>query len=224
MKLYYLWYFKPGEKNKIHPLVLDHNAKFAKTHEIVGPDEILALLHRHNPAVVDVYTRLPKWVVKSDFARLALIYYKGGVYSDADCLIRKLPAPPPNAKVILFTEKICKSLDELGPKELKAPDSVVRVANYFFIGAKGHPFFKDCLEECVRRASMISALITEQDILWVCGPDVITTMYHKLKHKYPDVYLHDTSYLHHMHEGGWTSTPKNLNHQSIIHEIKLGKI
>ena len=45
--------------------------------------------------------------------------------------------------------------------------------------------------------------ISHTDILWVCGPDTITTIFHKSKKKYDDILLLDNSYLNHKRYGSW---------------------
>jgi hypothetical protein len=102
----------------------------------------------------------------------------------------------------LFTEHIVRDVSLLGPRECKDPANVVRVANFAFgTKRKNHPFLKLVIDECLRRLQMIQGPVSQSDILWVCGPDVITTMYHK--HKTPDVILLDNTYLRHFCYGSW---------------------
>ena len=47
-------------------------------------------------------------------------------------------------------------------------------------------FYQKCIEECISRLKAIlqeDKSINDLDVLWVCGPDVITTMYHRLNQK-----------------------------------------
>jgi len=45
--------------------------------------------------------------------------------------------------------------------------------------------------------------ISELDVVWVCGPDVITSIYHDYKNKFNDLLLLDKNYLKHQSFGGW---------------------
>jgi hypothetical protein len=115
------------------------------------------------------------------------------MYIDSDCVIRKhIPTSP----VVLFTEKTVP-LYQLGPREKKYS---VRVANYAFASEPQHPFLKEVILECIRRLTLLKSIM-HSDILWVCGPDVITTVYHETLHK--DIALLDSTYLNHLMMGSW---------------------
>ena len=88
-----------------------------------------------------------------------------------------------NYDTILFTEFILDNTNKLGPREIKDKAHKLRVANYAMGSRiKKNKFFKKCIEECMRRLKIIKKEgndISNQDVLWVCGPDVITTVYHQ---------------------------------------------
>jgi len=201
-----MWGFKGGETKPFPQAILDHHASFEGT--IATPDKILDLLKNETwPELRELYSNIPHWVVRADLGRLLLVYFEGGVYCDADCFLKKPFCTEKN--VWLFTEKVCSSTKELGPRECKDPDHVVRVANFFF-GSKNsrHLFFKAAVDECLNRLDRF--LVREcktrwshQDILWVCGPDVLTTVYHRHKHVMDDVRLYDSTYLKHDCTGSW---------------------
>ena len=138
-----------------------------------------------------------------------IIYFRGGIYCDADCYINKKFNEDINSNIILFTEGIVPNVNRLGPRESKNLDNVLRVANYFFVSKfKKHPFFKAVIAECLKRLKRIlikekKTIFNRQDILWCCGPDVITTIYHLTKHKYNDIHLHDKSFLDHRCYNSW---------------------
>lgn len=51
---------------------------------------------------------------------------------------------------------------------------------------KKNKFYQKCIEECLKRLKIIlneGHEISNIDVVWVCGPDVITTMYHQLNKK-----------------------------------------
>ena len=207
----YMWDFKPNEKNRFPLDVVTTNREFIYDFSIENPSKIKNLLHTEIfPELASLYELIPHWVIKADLVRLLVVYFKGGYYSDADCFINKIfYKHNDNHNVLLFIEHICNSVHELGPRECKDPDNKVRIANYFF-GSKSieHPFLKEVIDECINRLKQL--LIIEKktswdhnDILWVCGPDVITTIYHKSKCHYHDIFLYDASFLTHKCYGSW---------------------
>jgi mannosyltransferase OCH1-like enzyme len=201
-----MWNFKPNENRPFPQDVIRHNKQYINTYSLENPSTIEKLIHNPEfPEIAELYSQIPHWVIKADLARLLLVYFNGGFYCDADCFILKKWTT--ESSMILFTEHVCKSVRELGPRECKNPENVVRIANFCF-GATTlqHPFLKEVIEECIRRLKQILAeknkILTHQDILWTCGPDVITTIYHKSKHNYNSC-LYDTSYLHHKQYASW---------------------
>lgn len=194
--LYYLWNMKPGETGKPNEKVIQHNATHLPDHQMLGPEDILPLVSRFSDELAEAWDRIPHWIIQCDLGRLLYIYYHGGVYMDCDCVIRK---PIPSKPVVLFTERSVPHY-LLGPREKKYS---LRVANYAFVSEAHHPFLKDVILECIRRLKLLKAVktVTPSDILWVCGPDVITTVYHETQYK--DITLLDTTYLHHLRAGSW---------------------
>lgn len=114
-------------------------------------------------------------------AKISLIYF------DVDCKINKNFLENIDKETILFTEAILDSTDELGPREIKDDAHKLRVANYAMGSIlKNNKFYQKCIEECISRLKAIlqeDKPINDLDVLWVCGPDVITTMYHRLNQK-----------------------------------------
>jgi len=208
----YLWKFKRDEKRPFPQQVIRHNSKYIGKYQIITPLHIEAFFDDNLfPGLREIYHTIPKWVIQSDLIRLLAIYFQGGFYFDADCFIRKpFVWHTHSHNILLFTENICKSVHELGSRESKHPDNLLRVANYGF-GTRltKHPFFKEVIQECIARLKQLLEVekcgsnITQTDILWVCGPDVITTIYHKTKAKYQDIFVYDMSYLEHRCEGSW---------------------
>jgi mannosyltransferase OCH1-like enzyme len=209
-----MWNFKPNENKEFDKNVINNNIKFIKNFDIIKPNLIKNLLETNDtfPELLELYDLIPKWIIKTDLGRLLIIFFKGGMYSDVDCFIEKqFNNNDDNDKfnVFLFTEHICNSVTELGSRECKNPENVLRVANFFF-GCKTikHPFFKEVIDECINRLNQLFIIekktnITNHDILWVCGPDVITSIYHKSKQNYNDILLHDKTFLNHKCYQSW---------------------
>jgi len=206
-----MWNFKPNEKQPEPPIdTINHNTLFFKNNIIVRPPAIN--LDHHDPLFVEIkslWNLIPHWVIKADLGRLMHIYLNGNLYLDVDCYIIKNILNKNNdddGKAILFTEKIANNVNCLGPRECKNPENVLRVANYAFgSNVKQHPFFRTVIEEClVRLKKLIFNFnkITQEDILWVCGPDVITSVYHKYSNK-NEIHLFDNTYLKHYCLGSW---------------------
>jgi mannosyltransferase OCH1-like enzyme len=192
--IYYLWNMKPGETKLPNKKIMEHNSKYIPHSRVLGPDDILPLVSKFSTELAELWTKIPHWIIKCDLGRLLYIYYNGGMYLDCDCVMLKHIQP--TSPVVLFIEKRV-SIYQLGPKEKKYG---LRIANYAFASEAGHPFLKEVITECIRRLKLLKGS-TNSDILWVCGPDVITTVYHETRLK--DITLMDTTYLEHLMAGSW---------------------
>lgn len=186
---------------------IDSNRNFFDKINIVSTAEI-ELLTKHYPDLDQLWGRIPHWIIKADLGRLLYIYFHGNFYFDVDCKIRKKVPVDSACFLVLFTETILKNVNKLGPRECKNPENVLRVANYAFgTNVVKHPFLNEVILECIKRLEVLiesnSSELSQQDILWVCGPDVITTIFHQSRHLYPDLVLLDTTYLSHLCHGSW---------------------
>jgi len=208
----YMWNFKPNETKNPSMVCINNNKKFIDKYQIVEPNDILPLLSSFEE-LSDLWNKIPDscWVIKADIGRLLYIYTYGGLYLDIDCALKNNIVDNKNIKndtLVLFTESIV-SLDMLGPRESKNPKNTLRIANYaFFANCKNHPFLKLCINECIKRLKYLLELKLDKwqitDILWVCGPDVITTMYHEHKSpENPSILLMEIGSLHHLCYGSW---------------------
>jgi hypothetical protein len=204
-----MWKFNPNEKNDMPEEAIVQNTAFIQPYKIVTPN-MIERYTRFNifPGLQALYEVAPHWIIQAQLGRLLYIYFNGGLYCDTDCFIRKNIDVTKHA-ISLFTEHVCTSVDELGEREKKHPDNLVRVASYCFgASTRQHPFLKKVIEECLQR--MTQLLVTEnktdlnhQDLLWVCGPDALTTVYHETKHLHNNVHLYDMTYLDHVCYGSW---------------------
>jgi mannosyltransferase OCH1-like enzyme len=210
----YLWRFKPNEKKYFPKDVIDNNIKYIENYKIINRPYIIANLIINNnnifPNLINLYKLIPHWVIKTDLGRLVAVYLNGGLYVDADCFIKKkLDKHTENDNIILFIEKVCNSVNELGKRECNNPENVVRIANFCFGSkTKNHPFLKEVIEECMKRLHKLliienKRVFNHEDILWVCGPDVITTIYHRSKNNYNDIFLYDNTFLDHKCNSSW---------------------
>lgn len=205
----YLWNFKPDENNLIPFICINFNKKYIKNFKIITPDLVIPLLETFDK-LPDLWEKIPNkyWVVKADIARLLYIYHYGGIYFDVDCALMKnfLQSESTSKNdLFLFIESIV-TVKDLGPRECKNPENSVRIANYaFYSKTVKNKFLEICLKECIKRLDYLIKLNLETwshgDILWVCGPDVITTMYHKYKDD--KIKLFNQSYIKHLEYASW---------------------
>lgn len=181
---FYMWGMKPDEDKPCPRGSIEHNNQYVPG-QIVGPTDIEPLVQRyHNPELAELWQHVPKWIVKADLGRLLYLYYHGGFYFDIDCKIKRDFFHHLHQDTILFTESILDCTSRLGPREIKDDSHKLRIANYA-LGSliQQNPFYGQCLEECIRRLKILlheGDDINNLDVLWVCGPDVITTVYHRL--------------------------------------------
>jgi hypothetical protein len=207
----YMWNFKPNESKGIPMECIQQNKRFIPEHTIVTPADIIPLLSSF-PGLPELWEKIPDthWVIKADLGRLLYIYKHGGIYLDVDCVINDNPLQyvnPKSDRMILFTE-FTVPLHALGPRECKNPQNALRVANFAFAtNYKRHPFLELCIRECIRRLDYLMKLNIQRweqtDILWVCGPDVVTTMYHEHQNDDSSIRLMGQKYIYHHAYGTW---------------------
>jgi mannosyltransferase OCH1-like enzyme len=209
--IYYLWNFKPDEKSEFNNDVVINNLNYLNCYKILRPIDVEKYISMYSNELNYLYYKLPNWIIKTDICRLIYIYFNGGMYSDADCYITKdFLNKIQNNNIILFIERIVK-LTELSSLENKSLECSIRIANYaFFSNSIQHPFLKEVIDECISRIKILlnlnKKIVSEEEILWVCGPDVITTIYHKSKKNYNDILLLNDNYLNHKCYRSWRNT------------------
>ena len=210
MDAFYIW-FIINENKKLPPLeYIKHNSKFFHNSYLLSREDVNKEISRYPyPKVSKMWNTIPWWIVQLDIARLIVIYNTGGFYFDIDCKINKnFKNQIGNHKCILFTEKILPNTNNLGPREDKSPERILRIANYAFgCTSPRHPFIKDVINESIRRLTKMlnegNNKLQDTDVLWIAGPDVITSVYHTHKNKYSDILLLDKSYATNIGFGSW---------------------
>jgi glycosyltransferase involved in cell wall biosynthesis len=140
------------------------------------------LIRRAFPALLATYDAYPTAIQRTDLFRVAAIYLFGGVYLDLDmdCLAPLAPLAP-LARCVLAEETT------LSPHEAAALGHAerLRIANYMFASAAGHPFWLDLLEAMLERAGRPVA--SDNDILESTGPGLLSTVYARVGHAHPDI-------------------------------------
>jgi mannosyltransferase OCH1-like enzyme len=169
------------------------------------------------PGIKAMYLRAPRWIMRCDMARLVHVFFNGGFYCDVDCFLTQSLPPRDSAPgaLHLFTAKILSGADPtagLGPRECKTEERKTRISNHLFgCWEPHHPLLWDAIEECARRLYGLLDVekvhaVTDSDVLWATGPDVLTSVYHA---RIPgsDVVLHPVGTHRHLCAGSWRSDP-----------------
>ncbi|MFY0608067.1 MAG: hypothetical protein JXR10_15210 [Cyclobacteriaceae bacterium] len=203
----YLWGFKPQEASSPPKETIYNNRNYIDKYVIIDPHIALDLVKDFG--LYDLYQMIPDqaWVVKTDLVRILYVYYYGQIYLDLDCKIRKNFVDDfREHEVLLFKESFLWNTRMLGEREMKIR---LRVSNYAFASKViQHPFFKIALDEASKRLHQLLVVekktnFSQKDILWVCGPDVFSTIYHLRKNDFPTVRLLPKNHIKHMRHGAW---------------------
>ncbi len=122
-------------------------------------------------------------IMKFDIIRYLIIYHSGGTYIDADVILKK-PLENITANECFFVEKIITNVANhearYEPIRKGIPEHPVRIANYAFSSKPKNPIFIEILTEIRRRMHIQSAPKNDYDVLFLTGPDVVSTVVHKL--------------------------------------------
>jgi inositol phosphorylceramide mannosyltransferase catalytic subunit len=134
------------------------------TYRLWTDDDNLALVKSELPDFVDVFTKLPKNIMRADVIRYVLMYLRGGLYLDLDYEMLKPLGDLAKYDCVLAME----TPGGFGPES--------RVANAFFASAPGHPFFKAVLDE-LRASPPIGT--PDVEVLGATGPAFISRVLHE---------------------------------------------
>ena len=122
-------------------------------------------------------------IMKYDIMRYLIVYHCGGSYLDADTVLKKSLANI-TANECFFIEKIIPiSRNNPGYYEsirkgvLEHP---IRIANYAFSSRPKNPIFLEFLAEIRRRMYIQSVPTCDYDVLYLTGPDVVTSVIHTM--------------------------------------------
>lgn len=140
-----------------------------------------ALVRRAFPDLLAIYDAYPLAVQRADMFRVVALHAVGGVYLDLDVECDR-PLEPLRAQRCVLAEEITLSAEAavaLGHAER------LRIANYMFASAPGHPFWLDVLEAMAARAGR--PIRSEEDVLESTGPGLLSTVYARKGGAYPDI-------------------------------------
>lgn len=194
-----------------------------KTHEdhpswnirLYNEDDASLILKSYLPEYVESYNRFTHNVQKADFLRIALVYLYGGFYMDLDMLSLK-PLDDLREHTLVLAEEKTIGKEEQAALSLKYH---LRIANYMFGGIPKHPFLLKMMNKMAHRASL--TIRSQQDILDITGPGLLTDTYWDTYQDFPDIVLlrnidkrcrqpyhteiacHFGDYAAHLHTGTW---------------------
>ncbi len=143
----------------------------------------LLFLKEHLPEYVSAYLSFSHNVQRADFLRLALVYALGGFYMDMDMYPLE-PLDQLSEYPLVLAEEM--EVDEATQKALNLKYRL-RIANYMFGGKAAHPFLQHMLNTMAERATL--KITSQQEILDVTGPGLLTNTYWDNINAYPDIVL-----------------------------------
>ena len=146
-------------------------------------DTGILFLRQSLPEYIGAYLSFPHNIQKADFLRLALVYALGGFYLDLDMLPLRPLDNLTDCSLVLAEEK---TIGETEQRTLNLKYRT-RIANYMFGGAKGHPFLRHVMNVMAQRAPL--TITSQQEILDITGPGLLTDTYWDNVSLYPDITL-----------------------------------
>jgi mannosyltransferase OCH1-like enzyme len=138
------------------------------TYRLWTDEDNLAFVKAEMPDFVDVFTALPKNIMRADVIRYVLMYKLGGLYLDLDYEMLK----PFDGLAAYDCVLALENEGAFGPES--------RVGNAFFASAPGHPFFKAVLDELRERPPIGNP---DVEVLTATGPHFISRV---LQQRCPD--------------------------------------
>ncbi|WP_143309237.1 glycosyltransferase, partial [Candidatus Entotheonella palauensis] len=171
------------------------------------------LISRELPQILPLYDSYLYDIQRVDLFRIVAIYIRGGFYVDMDVMCHKPLDDLRQYHCVLAEEN---TLTEAEANQLNHHDTL-RVANFMFGSVPRHPFLLEVLTQMLDASAR--EIVTEDDILESTGPGLLTTLYHQVKTKYPELLLLRNerrpcsrcggmscqfgAYASHMHLGSW---------------------
>ena len=150
-------------------------------------------------------------IMKYDIMRYLIVYHCGGTYLDAD-IVLKTSLENITANECFFIENIIPlSRNNPGyyePIRKGILEHPIRIANYAFSSKAKNPIFLEFLAEIRRRMFTQPVPKRDYDVLYLTGPDVVTSVIHTINKTTPvNVVskLMSNSIIEHTCAGEWRS-------------------
>lgn len=221
-KIHFIWYY--NDKKQLPSRVLNNcfqitsmNPEFS-VHVVNKSecDNIVKLCKKEK--LFNIYNLS---IQKCDFLRYSILQKYGGIYLDTDIKMTKSNFNYMFQKYsqyslflcieTILTDEECKNVSIENPIRKGVHEDNIRVSNYFIASAPKHPFWSYVFRLLKKRS--MTKVITNYDVIYSSGPDIISTSYSRYMKKYPN----DNSikllgideikeYIHHFSYGMWKST------------------
>jgi mannosyltransferase OCH1-like enzyme len=125
-------------------------------------EENLVFVRKEFPEFVEVFTRLPRNIMRADVIRYLLLYRLGGLYLDTDYEMIK-PFDLIDRDIVLCWEP-----------DGRTGKGNSKMANASFASSPGHPFFKMIIDDLKANPP----LSPDVDVEAATGPGLVTRVYH----------------------------------------------
>jgi mannosyltransferase OCH1-like enzyme len=143
------------------------------------------LIEERNAGFLPLWDYYRRPVQKADFFRVFAVYELGGFYFDLDVFFHE---PLDNAALdaaLVFPLEWTMSpsyFEHRHRHPASSPKDLAQIGNYAFGGEAGHWFFREVLEEMIRRTGEIDAQnVNDDDVLYSTGPDVLNAVFRRFR-------------------------------------------
>lgn len=199
----------------------ENNAEkcFSFRSELLGKEDILKLVDEDIWGVLS--EKINRRVVLADIARYYMMWKQGGFYLDMDIRVNTnldnivKENIDKGYTMILFTEH--DKCDHLHMGIRENTKHTRRIYNCMFWSEEGNSFWKKCIDLTVKRCKQLiddEVKMTDEDVLWASGPDVITTIYNEEYNNYSKIKVYNANesdkLLTHLNAGTWRSNKDNF--------------
>lgn len=129
----------------------------------------------------------------SDIIRYCVLYKHGGIYTDYDVEYKsnflRDAIEDNNFEIPVFLTECILTDDFIEqsksfPNREGEPEDPIRVASFCLYSPPNNPIIRDIIDLIIIRLSIGLKPSTDYDIIWLAGPDTISTIVNNTKHDY----------------------------------------
>lgn len=139
-------------------------------------------VRREAPDYLAVYDWFPRPVMKADMFRVLATCRLGGFYLDTDFWVSHALDPLREHEVVFPWERQMSQseFERKFPEEWRTNEDLVQVGNYAFGSVPEHPLLNAILDEMVVRTEHVDRkFVSDSDVLYATGPDLITSVIYR---------------------------------------------